>query len=262
MAAFEDSTGPELDLFAGHSWTDWQNAVESDTAGNESSPESVSTRHGKEVAKLKRQDLGLFGYCPAKDNFYVVVCSHCGFPVKPQAFNYHIEKHHKDKGKVKGFNEPYKTTTKPRFEPSNDANITTDTFPVHRVSPARHKQSEVFRDADPKPSSVSKVKHELASVKSSPKHGTNFGNTGTPLPQQTDEKHKNQDRGHRHQQMKIQRVKPDLVRKLSDVDKRGHTNKHHIKVAKRNHIDQSAKVFVGTSENRLNEVTSVIIKHR
>ena len=31
MAAFENQSGPDLDLFVGQTWSDWQNAVESDT---------------------------------------------------------------------------------------------------------------------------------------------------------------------------------------------------------------------------------------
>ena len=36
----------------------------------------------------------IYGYCPALDNFYLVVCSHCGQLVKPQAFEAHCERRH------------------------------------------------------------------------------------------------------------------------------------------------------------------------
>ncbi|KAG7283891.1 hypothetical protein CRUP_034078, partial [Coryphaenoides rupestris] len=36
----------------------------------------------------------IYGYCPALDNFYLVVCSHCGKLVKPQAFEAHCERRH------------------------------------------------------------------------------------------------------------------------------------------------------------------------
>lgn len=39
-------------------------------------------------------DMKIYGYCPALDNFYLVVCSHCGRLVKPQAFEAHCERRH------------------------------------------------------------------------------------------------------------------------------------------------------------------------
>lgn len=36
----------------------------------------------------------IYGYCPALDNFYLVVCSHCGQLVKPQAFEAHCQRRH------------------------------------------------------------------------------------------------------------------------------------------------------------------------
>lgn len=35
-----------------------------------------------------------FGHCPAHDEIYLVVCSHCGQVVKPQAFEKHCERRH------------------------------------------------------------------------------------------------------------------------------------------------------------------------
>jgi len=39
-------------------------------------------------------DMHMFGHCPARDDFYLVVCSHCGQVVKPQAFERHCERWH------------------------------------------------------------------------------------------------------------------------------------------------------------------------
>lgn len=39
-------------------------------------------------------DMPIFGQCPAQDNFYLVMCSHCGQVVKPQAFQAHYGKFH------------------------------------------------------------------------------------------------------------------------------------------------------------------------
>ena len=36
----------------------------------------------------------IYGHCPAHDDFYLVVCSHCGQVVKPGAFEKHCERRH------------------------------------------------------------------------------------------------------------------------------------------------------------------------
>lgn len=36
----------------------------------------------------------IYGHCPAHDDIYLVVCSHCGQVVKPQAFEKHCERRH------------------------------------------------------------------------------------------------------------------------------------------------------------------------
>ncbi|CAG5119278.1 unnamed protein product [Candidula unifasciata] len=44
--------------------------------------------------KLGRQDMGLFGFCPSRDEFSLVVCEKCNLLVKPQALKRHIESRH------------------------------------------------------------------------------------------------------------------------------------------------------------------------
>lgn len=39
-------------------------------------------------------DMHIYGHCPAHDDFYLVVCGHCGQVVKPQAFEAHCERWH------------------------------------------------------------------------------------------------------------------------------------------------------------------------
>ncbi|XP_044077619.1 ataxin-7 isoform X2 [Siniperca chuatsi] len=41
----------------------------------------------------------IFGQCPAQDDFYLVMCSHCGQVVKPQAFQAHYERRHSSASK-------------------------------------------------------------------------------------------------------------------------------------------------------------------
>ncbi|TNN82923.1 Ataxin-7 [Liparis tanakae] len=43
---------------------------------------------------LKKEDMHTFGRCPAHDEISLVVCSHCGHVVKPQAFEKHCERRH------------------------------------------------------------------------------------------------------------------------------------------------------------------------
>nr|XP_026652470.1 uncharacterized protein LOC113459953 [Zonotrichia albicollis] len=38
---------------------------------------------------LIKEDMDIFGHCPAHDEFYLVVCNHCSQVVKPQAFQKH-----------------------------------------------------------------------------------------------------------------------------------------------------------------------------
>lgn len=43
---------------------------------------------------LPSTDMHTFGHCPAHDDIYLVMCSHCGQVVKPQAFEKHCERRH------------------------------------------------------------------------------------------------------------------------------------------------------------------------
>ncbi|NXV63605.1 AT7L2 protein, partial [Molothrus ater] len=43
---------------------------------------------------LIKEDMDIFGHCPAHDEFYLVVCNHCSQVVKPQAFQKHCERRH------------------------------------------------------------------------------------------------------------------------------------------------------------------------
>ncbi|XP_036804085.1 ataxin-7-like protein 2a isoform X4 [Oncorhynchus mykiss] len=43
---------------------------------------------------LRKEDMSIFGHYPGQDDFYLVVCSHCGQVVKPQAFEKHCERRH------------------------------------------------------------------------------------------------------------------------------------------------------------------------
>ncbi|TNN34510.1 Ataxin-7 [Liparis tanakae] len=58
---------PSPDVMLGQPWGNWVDA-----------------------AKLNgTDDMPIFGQCPAQDDFYLVMCNHCGQVVKPQAFQAH-----------------------------------------------------------------------------------------------------------------------------------------------------------------------------
>ncbi|XP_051062718.1 ataxin-7 isoform X2 [Phodopus roborovskii] len=53
-----------------------------------------------EASKLPgKDDMPIFGLCPAHDDFYLVVCNDCNQVVKPQAFQSHYERRHSSSSK-------------------------------------------------------------------------------------------------------------------------------------------------------------------
>ncbi|XP_010751374.1 ataxin-7-like protein 2a [Larimichthys crocea] len=94
MAAL-DRRVPSLDDFVGQSWTAWAEWA-GVTAADGSDVDDCS-KNGKKAAEamsLSKEDMSIFGLYPGHDDFYLVVCSHCGQVVKPQAFEKHCERRH------------------------------------------------------------------------------------------------------------------------------------------------------------------------
>ncbi|KAF3860346.1 hypothetical protein F7725_000601 [Dissostichus mawsoni] len=103
MAALE-RRNPNLDDFVGLNWSCWvvkANILPSD-AGSNVEDSSKNGRNRCETMALRREDMHTFGYCPSHDEMYLVVCSHCGQVVKPQAFEKHCERRHGPLTKVCG----------------------------------------------------------------------------------------------------------------------------------------------------------------
>ncbi|NXK01009.1 AT7L2 protein, partial [Corythaixoides concolor] len=65
-------------------------------AGSGSELEESGKSSGKKLdaMTLIKEDMNIFGHCPAHDDFYLVVCNHCSQVVKPQAFQKHCERRH------------------------------------------------------------------------------------------------------------------------------------------------------------------------
>ncbi|XP_066526157.1 ataxin-7-like protein 2a isoform X2 [Hoplias malabaricus] len=100
MAAV-DRRVPCVDEFVGQSWSVWAERV-SLTPSDGSDGEECS-KNGKkttETMTLRKEDMSIFGHYPGHDDFYLVVCSHCGQVVKPQAFEKHCERRHGSVGKL------------------------------------------------------------------------------------------------------------------------------------------------------------------
>ncbi|XP_058031602.1 ataxin-7-like protein 2 isoform X2 [Ahaetulla prasina] len=107
MAAV-DRRLPNLDDFAGQSWSAWVERVGPPTTETVSDLEENSRNGRKKIdaMTLIKEDMSIFGHCPAHDEFYLVVCNHCGQVVKPQAFQKHCERRHGPLGKLCGRVQP------------------------------------------------------------------------------------------------------------------------------------------------------------
>ncbi|KAK0146773.1 Ataxin-7-like protein 2 [Merluccius polli] len=89
-----DRRNPNLDD-VGLNWSCWIDKCDILTdEGGCKDEDTVDESRGSDTMTLSREDMKIYGHCPALDNFYLVVCSHCGQLVKPQAFEAHCERRH------------------------------------------------------------------------------------------------------------------------------------------------------------------------
>ncbi|XP_004582028.3 ataxin-7-like protein 2 isoform X2 [Ochotona princeps] len=93
MAALERRV-PSLDDFAGQSWSSWVERAELPAGDGAELEESSKSAKKLDAMTLIKEDMSIFGHCPAHDDFYLVVCNHCSQVVKPQAFQKHCERRH------------------------------------------------------------------------------------------------------------------------------------------------------------------------
>ncbi|KAG7472520.1 hypothetical protein MATL_G00109580 [Megalops atlanticus] len=135
MAAL-DRRIPSLDDFVGQSWNSWTDRASAFVS--EACDVEECSKNGKKKAEtmtLRKEDMSIFGHCPAHDSFYLVVCSHCGQVVKPQAFERHCERRHGPLGKLYSRLHCPPYTTPPRPRPSG--------------TPASHGTPRIARDNRP-----------------------------------------------------------------------------------------------------------------
>ncbi|KAM5279965.1 ataxin-7 [Ctenodactylus gundi] len=91
---------PSPEAMLGQSWNLWVEA--SKLPGKDGTELDESLKEfgkNREVMGLCREDMPVFGLCPAHDDFYLVVCNDCNQVVKPQAFQSHYERRHSSSGK-------------------------------------------------------------------------------------------------------------------------------------------------------------------
>ncbi|KYO38633.1 ataxin-7-like protein 1 [Alligator mississippiensis] len=100
MAALERPV-PSPEAFLGQPWTAWVREAAPPHAHGAAPPHSVDVEEpgkeggkSREVMRLNKEDMHLFGHYPAHDDFYLVVCNICNQVVKPQVFQSHCERRH------------------------------------------------------------------------------------------------------------------------------------------------------------------------
>ncbi|XP_013865324.1 ataxin-7 isoform X2 [Austrofundulus limnaeus] len=91
---------PSPEIMLGQPWSSWVDAAKLHVHDGAESEESFKDLgKNREAMRLCREDMPIFGQCPAQDDFYLVMCSHCGLVVKPQAFQAHYERRHSSTSK-------------------------------------------------------------------------------------------------------------------------------------------------------------------
>ncbi|XP_016299170.1 ataxin-7-like isoform X2 [Sinocyclocheilus anshuiensis] len=86
---------PSPEIMLGQPWSSWVDAAKLYRSDGTELEESLKEcGKNREAMRLCRDDMPIFGQCPAQDVFYLVMCSHCSQVVKPQAFQAHYERRH------------------------------------------------------------------------------------------------------------------------------------------------------------------------
>ncbi|XP_074840254.1 ataxin-7-like protein 1 isoform X4 [Carettochelys insculpta] len=100
MAALERPV-PSPEAFLGQPWAAWVREAAPPHAHGAALPHSVDLEEtgkeggkSREVMRLNKEDMHLYGHYPAHDDFYLVVCNICNQVVKPQVFQSHCERRH------------------------------------------------------------------------------------------------------------------------------------------------------------------------
>ena len=126
----------------------------------------------------------IFGHYPGQDDFYLVVCSHCGQVVKPQAFEKHCERRHGPLAKV--YARLRAPAPAPAPQPQQRARHGHGHSPSHapsappapawegRGAPGQGPPPPLSRAAPPSPSTPPQYRHAKSS-----KEGGRYAGTGS-----------------------------------------------------------------------------------
>ncbi|XP_072420029.1 ataxin-7-like protein 1 isoform X2 [Chiloscyllium punctatum] len=106
MMAASERRLPSPEAFVGQSWSSWIERAEALRLSDESEDNGKDVRKKIETMRLIREDMPIFGHCPAHDEFFLVVCNQCGQVVKPQAFQMHCERRHGSLNKLSARRPP------------------------------------------------------------------------------------------------------------------------------------------------------------
>nr|XP_046253148.1 ataxin-7-like protein 2b isoform X2 [Scatophagus argus] len=176
MAAL-DRRNPNLDEFIGLNWSCWVDRV--NILPSDAVDTSKYGRNCSETMTLRKEDMHIYGHCPAHDEIYLVVCNHCGQIVKPQAFEKHCELRHGPLTKICGQSSSFAPQQRPR--PGR---------PLSNLSSSRERQKDSRRHDAGAPSSAAlpvrqhrsaKAQKEAVSAPSVEK----FPDKNLPLPHHT-----------------------------------------------------------------------------
>uniref|UniRef100_A0A4W3J0E3 SCA7 domain-containing protein n=1 Tax=Callorhinchus milii TaxID=7868 RepID=A0A4W3J0E3_CALMI len=85
-------------------------------------------------------DMPIFGHCPAHDEFFLVVCNHCGQVVKPQAFQTHCERRHGPWNKLSARKPPASHFTSSTVLQKSRSSVTQPAVTLPRASKEKVQQ--------------------------------------------------------------------------------------------------------------------------
>uniref|UniRef100_A0A8C9YX30 Ataxin 7-like 2a n=1 Tax=Sander lucioperca TaxID=283035 RepID=A0A8C9YX30_SANLU len=160
MAAL-DRRVPSLDDFVGQNWTAWAEWA-GVTAADGPDVDDCS-KYGKKAAEamsLSKEDMSIFGLYPGHDDFYLVVCSHCGQVVKPQAFEKHCERRHGPLAKLYARLRSPTPATQPQQRPHHSHSPSHGTNTASASSwEGRGQGVGQLRAAPPSPSTPPQYRH-------------------------------------------------------------------------------------------------------
>uniref|UniRef100_H3CFC1 Ataxin 7-like 2a n=1 Tax=Tetraodon nigroviridis TaxID=99883 RepID=H3CFC1_TETNG len=160
MAAL-DRRVPSLDDFVGQSWsawTEWAGVTAAD--GPNLDDCGKNGKKAAEAMSLNKDDMSIFGLYPGHDDFFLVVCSHCGQVVKPQAFEKHCERRHGPLAKLYARLRSPTPASQPQQRPPRSHSPSHGTNPTSVLSwEGRAQGVGQLRAAPPSPSMPPQYRH-------------------------------------------------------------------------------------------------------